>query len=121
LAQNAGIENPWLAWIPVVNLYILGRLIRTLKISTYEVPSPELVLPLGWLVMTILGRVAVLGTLAWLVYIILLIFALHKLYSMYRPTDATLWLVLSIVFFFMAPIFIFVIRNDKQVNSDLKL
>ncbi|NBG87846.1 hypothetical protein ISALK_04970 [Isachenkonia alkalipeptolytica] len=49
------------------------------------------------------------------------IFALHKLYTIYRPDEAVLFVILSVVLPFMGPIFLFIMRNDKPVNEeDLK-
>jgi hypothetical protein len=115
LAANEGIENPWLAWIPVANMYILGRLIKSLRISTYDIPSIELVLPIGCLAVMILGQIPVIGWIFNIAYFVLFIFALYKLFNMYRPEHATLWLILSIVLPFMGPIFIFIMRNDRPV------
>ena len=117
LASNQGIQNPWLAWIPVANMYILGKIIKTLKIDTFEVPSIELILPIGSLVVGILNSVPVLGWILRLAYLVLCCFALHKLYKMYRPDQAVLWLILSIVLPFMGPIFLFIIRDDTPLGQ----
>lgn len=117
MAMNAGIENPWLAWIPIANIYILARLIKTLRIADKEVPKLEYVLPGGALAVAILGGIPLIGTLLSLAYAILIFFALHKLFKMYRPQSATLWLILSIILSFMGPIFIFMMRNDRPVQQ----
>jgi uncharacterized membrane protein len=117
LATNQGVENPWLSWIPVANLYILGRLIKTLKIQSYDIPSIELVLPIGCIASAVLGNIPFVGWIIQLAYAILVLFALHKLYKMYRPDQAVLWLVLSIILPFMGPIFIFMIRNDTPISQ----
>jgi hypothetical protein len=112
LAQKAGVEYPWLAWIPIGNMYILAKLVKTVRIGSFEVPSPELVLPIAAVLYLITNRIPVLGTIIFLAYLILLLIALYRLYYIYRPENATLWLVLSIILFFMGPIFIFIMRND---------
>lgn len=115
LAFNQKIENPWLAWIPVANMYILGKLIKNLKIDTFEIPSIELVLPLGLFAVMIFGHIPLIGWLISIAYTVLCILSLYKLYKMYRPEQAVLWIVLSIVLPFMGPIFIFIMRKDSQV------
>jgi hypothetical protein len=117
LAANQGIENPWLAWIPIANLYVLGRLIKNLKIQSYDIPNIELVLPIGSVAIMILGNIPVIGWIIQLVYAVLFLFAIHKLYKMYRPDSAVLWLVLSIILPFMGPIFIYMMRNDTPVSQ----
>ncbi|MDW7670766.1 MAG: hypothetical protein SCK57_08350 [Bacillota bacterium] len=118
MAKNRGIENAWIAWIPVVQLYILGRLIGTLPISSYEVPQPELVLPGLAVAGSVLSNVRLIGGLIGLASLVINLFALHKLYRIYRPDQATLYLVLSILLPFMGPVFLFIMRNDEPVVAD---
>jgi hypothetical protein len=58
MAVNQKIENPWLAWVPIADMYILGRLIKNLKIQSYEIPRIELVLPIGCLAIGLLGDIS---------------------------------------------------------------
>lgn len=117
LAQNAGIENPWLAWIPVANMYILAKLVKTVKLGSFEVPSLEIVLPVGCIAVAVLANIPVIGWLVNIAYLVLSILVLYKLFSIYRPQQATLWTVLSIIFSFigMPAILIFIMRNDRPV------
>lgn len=117
LADNRNIANPWLAFIPVVNLYILGLIVKKLRFEAFEIPSPELVLPIGCIVAAILRSVPLLGWLAAVAYLLLMLLTLYRLYCIYRPVQAVLWLVLSIVLPFMGPIFVFIIRNDTPTVS----
>jgi len=118
LAKNRGIENPWLAWIPIAQYYTLGKLIGSLNIGGWQVPTVELFLPIGALVVMFLNWIPVIGWLLSLAYFVLYLFAIYKLYKMYRPQSAVLWLVLSIIFPFMGAIFLFVMRNDSPVTTD---
>jgi hypothetical protein len=117
LAFNQRIENPWLAWIPIANLYILGKLIKNLKIDTLEIPSIELFLPLGLVAVMMFRYIPLIGWLISIAYTVLCIFAVYRLYKIYRPTQAVLWVVLSVVLPFMGPIFIFIMRNDTPVSQ----
>ncbi|MCX7708596.1 MAG: hypothetical protein N2484_01975 [Clostridia bacterium] len=123
MAKNRGIENPWLAWIPIANLYILAKLIGTLSIGGWQVPNLEMFLPLATVVVVFTSWIPVLGFLISIANVVLLAFALHKLYKMYRPEQATLWLILTIVGFvtgilaILGPIFLFIMRNDTPVNQ----
>lgn len=116
LALKQGIENCWLAWIPIANMYIVGRIIKTLKIDSYEIPRIELVLPIGWLVVYALKGIPLIGWLLSLAYFILILFALYKLYKIYKPEQAALWVVLSVILPFMGPIFIFMLRDCNPVE-----
>lgn len=115
LAQNAGIENPWLAWIPIANLYILGKLVKTVSLGSFEIPSLEIVLPVASIATVVLANIPVIGWLFNIAYLVLLVLVLYRLFSIYRPEQATLWTVLSIVLSFigMPAIFIFIMRNDR--------
>jgi hypothetical protein len=117
LAVNRRLENPWLAWIPIGNLYILGKLIINLKIDSFEIPNIELVLPIGALITGFFGEVPFIGWVLRIAYFVLFIFSLYKLYKMYRPQQATLWLILSIVLPFMGPIFVFIMRDDRPIEQ----
>ena len=48
-----------------------------------------------------------------ILFAVLYFFALHKLFTIYKPDQAVLWLVLSIILSFMGPIFIFIMRNEE--------
>lgn len=115
LALNQKIENPWLAWIPIANMYILGKLIKNLRLDTFEIPNIELVLSLGFFAVVVLKFIPLIGWLIGAAYAVLCILSLYKLFKIYRPDQAVLWIILSIVLPFMGPIFIFIIRNDSPV------
>ncbi|GIM27727.1 hypothetical protein CPJCM30710_03930 [Clostridium polyendosporum] len=116
MAMDAGLENPWMAWIPILQLYILGKLIKSLKIGSYEIPNIELVLPAASLLVIVLNKTPIIGSLLSLANYILMLFALNKIYKMYKPDQATLFTVLSI---FGLPIpFIFMSIKDLKPIED---
>jgi len=96
IAVNAGIQNPWLSCIPIVQLYILAKIIKSLQILGYEIPSLDFVLPGATLIFLIFGNVPVIGSLLAIANYILILFALNKLYRIYNPNQAVLYTVLSI-------------------------
>ena len=57
LAQKRGLDMPWLAWIPIAQFYLIGKMVKTLKISTFEIPSLEIVLPVALLANAILRQI----------------------------------------------------------------
>jgi hypothetical protein len=116
MAKNRGIPNPWLAFVPIANLYIMAQLIQTLNIFGFEIPMFTMVFPLSAVVVGILGQVKVIGPLISLAYFIVSIAALNKLYRMYAPASATLYTILSL--FGIPAIFIlFMIRNNTPVEA----
>jgi hypothetical protein len=111
MAVKACIENPWMAWIPILQLYILGKLIKSLKIGTYQIPNIEIVLPVASVIAFLLGSVAVIGSLLSLANFVLFLFAVNKLYKMYKPEQATTYTILSI--FAVTVPFIFLSIKDQ--------
>lgn len=60
LAQRRGLNRPWLAWIPVVNCWVLGSLSDQYRyVVKGEIKSKRKVLLILQLLMTILGMAAV--------------------------------------------------------------
>jgi len=115
MAVNAGIENAWLAWIPVAQWYVLAQIIKSLRIAGYDVPYLEFVLPGATVIALILNRIPVIGSLVSIANFVLLLFALNKLYKMYKPDQAVLFTVLSI-FGLPIPFIFLAIKDSKPVQ-----
>jgi hypothetical protein len=94
LAQKRGLEMPWLAWIPIAQFYLIGKMVKSVKIGTFEVPSLEIVLPVGALIAAI---IPILGTIVSIALFVLLIFTYLALYRQYVPENAVLYTVLSLL------------------------
>jgi len=115
IAKNRGMENPWLAWIPIAQFYIIGAIVKELKFGdSFTIPKMELVLPLGCLAVSILSWIPVLRWLLWIAYAVVAVYSLYILYQKYVPEQAVLYTVLSCIGLF--PIFIFVIRKKNPVE-----
>jgi hypothetical protein len=114
LATNEKIENPWLAWIPFANLYILGKLIPELKISTYLVPRHELVLPIAAAATCIFTNVPFIGILVSLANLVLIICAVYTLFKRYAGENALVYTVVGFITCgIMLAVFIYMIRNER--------
>lgn len=116
MAQNRNIDNAWFAFIPFLNLYLIGKFVPTVKISTYEVPRLDVVLPVGLLVSIVLSGIPFIGWLLYLAYFILLSIALYNLYKEYTPGSA---LILAIFTFtgIVPAIYFFTQRDAKPKVS----
>ena len=113
IAKNRGMENSWLAWIPIAQFYIIGDIVKELKFgNSFTIPRMELVLPLGALAAAILSWIPVLGWLVGIAYAVVAVYSLYILYKKYVPEQAVLYTVL----FFLFPIFIFIIRKKTPVE-----
>ena len=143
IAKRRGIYSPWLAWIPVGNLWILGSISdqyqymvmnrvkkRRNTLLGLSIATLILSLPIG----IISGFTAAMGvsdSLAMLsgLVLVLTIFALAvlsivsavfyymALYDLYRScakSDGTLYLILSILFSVAEPFMVFACRNKDE-------
>ncbi len=113
LAANRGLENPWLGWVPVADLYLLGMLVGSMDLFGYKVDKLEIILPAAMVGGSVLGMIPFLGWLLILAVTVFWVMFLYKLYEMYT-TNAVLYTVLSIVFC-LFPIFLFAIRNNPPL------
>lgn len=115
LANNRGIENPWLAWIPVADLYIMGMLVGEMDLFGVHIDNLGLWYPVGLLVGVMLSMIPIIGIIFTVALLIFNIAFIYKLFEMYTPS-AALFTVLSILLGLL-PVFIFVIRDNELMVS----
>jgi len=114
MANTLNIEYPWLVWIPIANIYILGKIVGDkIKIFGYEITNLGIVLIVSSLVLSILTQIPFVGFIILIAYEVFIYFIYYKLYRMFKPESAGMYLVLSIVFSIVQPFLIFSIRNNK--------
>lgn len=112
IAKNRGIENPWLAWIPIGSAWIVG------KIGDYYLEregngGKNLAV---WLI-CIQAAGVVLSWVPFLPYVtsvaatVLMYICIYKFYQSVAPKNATVMLVLSIIFSVALPFILFANRN----------
>jgi hypothetical protein len=117
MAMNKRLENPWLAWIPIGNLYILGKLIPELKISSYVIPSHEMVLPAVAILNLFLSKIPLIGALIALINLVLIICALYTLFKRYVGEKALMYTVIGVITCgIMMAVFLYILRNEKQIE-----
>ena len=106
LANNKGLQYPWLAWIPIVNLYLLGLLVK----EESKIPYIEWILPGGTAFLSIFGDFLFgLLSIALFVINIMTLYLLYKKYS----KNYIIMTVLSIILPVLSPFFVFAIRNNQ--------
>jgi len=123
LAKNERTGNEWFAFIPILQFYIIGKILKEIKISTYKVPMLELVLPLTPIAVMVAGNILniipVLGNLLQLLlnltYAVFSILVMHHFYKRYKGDKATIMVILSVLLFFMGPIYVFNLRNARPL------
>lgn len=160
IAKRRGIKNPWLAWIPYANVWLLGciadqyryvalgenknrrKVLLGLRIAQEVIAIAVLVLCFSVLfsilsvgldnlemmddmmasemLSTILGPMAGMLLLCLpllvvaIIYVVFYYIALHDIYKSCDPSNAALYLVLSILFNITQPIFLMICRNKDD-------
>lgn len=108
IADRENIENSWMAFVPVAQLYLLGQIVQD-RLNIQNLP---IWLSVGGLGASILGTlIPFVGILIILAYYVLFYIALHKLYEKYSD-KAGLFTALGIIFG-IYPVFVFIIRNNE--------
>jgi len=97
MAVKCGVENPWLAWVPFANLYVMGLIVRELKFQDYEVPRPELVLPAAALLNIVVSQIPFAGMLFSLAVLLLTGLAIYRLNLIFKKESALLFTLLWLV------------------------
>jgi hypothetical protein len=117
MATYEGIPNTWLAWIPIANLYIVGKLIKEIKFSTYVIPSHEYVLPGVALATMLFSKVPLIGFLICIANFVLVVYAFYLLFKRYVGGDkAVLYTVLGFLTCgIMLSIFLYTIKDKRAI------
>lgn len=127
---------PWygLAWVPIGNLYVLGALADFYawngkgKVTRSRVVLPAVagvvfVLSLAMVVLAVLADLVEPGLMIWLLVLLLLMVAVsiafsvlyyiahYKVFQLFDPNNAVVFLILSIFIQILPGIFLFVCRN----------
>ncbi len=115
MAANKGIENAWLAWIPIADLYIAGSIVEEMDLFGNRLTNLGMWLPVIMVGGMIIGIIPVIGTIISLAAFVFFLMFSYQLFSMYSPSQAVLFTVLSILGLWA--IFVFVIRNNQPVGQ----
>lgn len=117
MAQNQGIENAWLAWIPIGNMWIMGKVIKTIDLGDRKFEQAEMILVIAAAASFLASFIPVVGTLISLAVTILYILVIYKIYKMYAPGKELLYTILTFVFAIIAPgILFFIIKDNTPVE-----
>ena len=136
IAKRRGIHNPWMAWVPFANSWMLGSISDQFRYVAYG----QVTIRRKWLLATSIGVSVsasvwavthiiftfsgsfgfgfVLYLLAWLAYMAVMVLytvmnykSLYDLYKSCNPRTALVFLLLSIFVGYPQPFFVFVCRN----------
>ena len=121
MAKNAGIPNPWLAWIPIATGYILGLLAERsyYTFTGKQMPFSKILLwgYIGVFVGSFIPFISALAGLAGIALMVFQLIALFYLYKDYAPGKEVLYIVLSVIFSSLAQaICLMLSRNTVPVS-----
>lgn len=107
MAKNENEKTAFLSFIPYGGMYVLGKIIGKTRLFGIQVEYPELLLPSFILAMCFPFS----GILASILFLLTLYGLLYRLYEKKSGNFSTVLLILSILFPFFIPFFIFALRN----------
>ena len=120
MAKKKNLEHPWFAWVPFTRSYLLGELVNEkVKFGSLIIPYANWVLLGISIAGGMLISIPYLGVVISLA-IILYSYACHyRLYKLYKPESATVYLIFSVIFFWvplLSDIFVFTLRKQDPVE-----
>ena len=119
MAKKLDLENTWLAWIPIANVYLMGKIAGDeVTIFQKKIPKLSLVLLVGCIAIMIISGIPVIGQLAAIAYAVLSFFAMYKVYRIFSESSAVLFIVLSIVLNVTAP-FLMLMASKNEPNMTI--
>ena len=137
IAKRRGIHNPWMAWVPFVNAWLLGSISDQFQYVAYGKITNRRKYLMGlqialavtasaWACFQMLvnfgsNSVGIFGLflIAWLAYMGVMVWfmiihfkSMYDLYKSCNPSRAVLFLLLSIFVAYPQPFFVFACRNQ---------
>lgn len=118
IAKNNSVPNPWIAFIPILQYYIIGSLCEEYMIRNYRIPHLEWFMVLLELLQMLLGMVDgfFLVPLRILVNLLLVLF-LHKFFYLFTPSRASIYAVLSLFGRLPLVVLLFFMKDKPLVMS----
>ena len=121
MGKTVGAERSWLAFVPVANLYVMGKIVKEVSIAGITLTKLEFVLPAVTVTGIVLSQLPAIGFLAGAAAGVFYYIVLYNLYKNFRPASAAPFIIVSILLGFMTSIFVFIMRNDIPVEQHVKM
>ena len=131
IAQNRRIPNPWMAWIPIVNGYLLGNIADDINAYSNKNSNYKIILLVTNIITSGVGGImfAVISTtlndgshftlilrLILLAQTIIQLFALYIIFKDYKPNSAVVYLILCIFIPISLPFILYSLRNKPSIS-----
>lgn len=118
MAKNNNVDNPWVAFIPIAQYYIIGSICEEYVIFGFRIKY------LQWSLIGLELLQVILGIIGSPIYIplrivvnILIVLVLHKFFYLFSPQHAVLFAVLSLFGRLPLVIIMFVIKDYPMCMS----
>lgn len=119
IARNNQVRWAWIAFVPVLQFYIIGQLTEEYHFYGYRIPKLQWIVPALFFLQSVLGafggflllipKLAVNAALA---------LVLHKFFYLYEPRRAFMYAVLCLLFGRLPlVILLFILRNKSMIMS----
>lgn len=119
MADKLNVENSWLAWVPIANVFILGKVAGDrLDLFGYQIDNLAIILLGGSVISGLISGIPIIGFLFAVAFAIISLATLYKVYMMFVPNSAMLYLILSIVFAFIAPFLLYAASTKDPIVDD---
>lgn len=117
LAKNKNIELAWLAWVPIAQNYIFGKILDDkVPFGSKIIPYAPIILMVAPIAASLIAMIPYIGWIFPIASYVYYCLALYRLYKLYKPESAVLFLVFSVIFPIVVPFFIFAIRNKEATE-----
>ena len=114
MSKNYGLKHAWIAWIPICQWYLIGELIND---KIFGISNAKWILVLTPIIVTFIcsfiSNAYVVGILQFCVYL-LEAAAYYKLFQIYKPDSAVLYLISGIIISPLLGLWVFLIRNNQR-------
>lgn len=112
MVRKRDMDKPWLAWIPVVNFYCIGKMTGDIQIFKLHLTNTEIILPLAFALFAGLWFVPLVGFILSAAGLLVLVMAMHKLYLTFDSENAFIFTILTAMLpVIAAPAIMFIYRN----------
>lgn len=126
MAKSSNLENPWLAWLPFGNTFIIGSIVKEIDFIGQHITNLGIIYLLSPFIVAIasciLSLIPILGWIAsFALNILFLVFYVSVLYRMFKcfvGENATLYTILTLIIPFGAPVCFMKAGNRPRLNDD---
>lgn len=118
MANKLNLENSFLAWIPIANLYLLGRIIGDeIDFLEYKIKDMSIILPLISTFSYFLYNIPYIGFIFAILIFLINVMVFYKVASIFKPKSATLYTLLSIFLGLLTP-FLYLSLSMSDLNNN---